>query len=108
MIRLQVTPAAEEKIVPAAQYGHFAEHLGRCIYDGIWAEDDSTKRSPEGYRTDVLEALQKLQIPVLRWPGGCFADAYHWREGIGAPESRPVRVNTVWGWPLENNRFGTH
>lgn len=108
MIRLQVTPAAEEKIVPAAQYGHFAEHLGRCIYDGIWAEDDSTKRSPEGYRTDVLEALQKLQIPVLRWPGGCFADAYHWREGIGAPENRPVRVNTVWGWPLENNRFGTH
>lgn len=108
MIQLNITAAAEEKTVPAAQYGHFAEHLGRCIYDGIWAEKNSTKASPDGFRADVLAALQKLHIPVLRWPGGCFADAYHWRDGIGAPEIRPVRVNTTWGWPIENNRFGTH
>lgn len=108
MINLNITAAAEEHIVPAAQYGHFAEHLGRCIYDGFWAEEGCTKRSPEGYRTDVLEAMQKLHIPVLRWPGGCFADDYHWRDGIGAPQQRKRRLNATWGWVAENNRFGTH
>lgn len=108
MLNFRITAAAEEKTIPAAQYGHFAEHLGRCIYDGIWAEESSANKTEEGFRADVLAALQKLHIPVLRWPGGCFADAYHWRDGIGVPETRPVRVNTTWGWPLETNRFGTH
>ncbi len=108
MVNLNITAAAEENIVPAAQYGHFAEHLGRCIYDGFWAEDGCTRRSPEGYRTDVLEAMQKLHIPVLRWPGGCFADDYHWRDGIGDPAKRKRRLNSTWGWVTETNAFGTH
>lgn len=108
MLRFKVQPQTEACIIPAAQYGHFSEHLGRCIYDGLWADEKSQKKTEEGFRADVIDALKKLHIPVLRWPGGCFADAYHWRDGIGAPQERPVRVNTIWGWPLETNRFGTH
>jgi alpha-L-arabinofuranosidase len=89
-------------------YGQFAEHLGRGIYEGIWVGPASPIPNTRGYRTDVLEALKKLGIPVLRWPGGCFADEYHWRDGIGPREQRPVHVNTNWGGVEESNAFGTH
>jgi len=89
-------------------YGHFAEHLGRCIYEGIWVGEDSDIPNVRGIRTDVVEALKELNIPVLRWPGGCFADEYHWRDGIGPREDRKRIVNTHWGGVVENNHFGTH
>ena len=89
-------------------YGHFAEHLGRCIYEGIWVGEDSPIPNTRGIRNDVVEALRQLQIPVLRWPGGCFADEYHWRDGIGPREDRPKLINTHWGGVVENNHFGTH
>jgi alpha-N-arabinofuranosidase len=89
-------------------YGHFAEHLGRCIYGGIWVGESSPIRNVRGIRQDVVEALKAIKIPVLRWPGGCFADEYHWRDGIGPREARPTLVNTHWGGVTENNGFGTH
>lgn len=89
-------------------YGHFSEHLGRCIYEGIWVGPDSSIPNTEGYRNDVVEALRNLKVPVLRWPGGCFADEYHWKDGVGPKEERPRMVNTHWGGVVENNHFGTH
>jgi len=89
-------------------YSQFAEHLGRGIYEGIWVGEDSTTPNTNGYRNDVVAALKDLKIPVIRWPGGCFADEYHWRDGIGPREDRPVRVNTHWGGVEEDNAFGTH
>lgn len=89
-------------------YGHFAEHLGRCIYEGLWVGEDSPIPNTDGIRNDVIEALKKLDIPVLRWPGGCFADEYHWKDGIGPREGRKRMVNTHWGGVVENNHFGTH
>ena len=89
-------------------YGHFAEHLGRCIYDGFWVGEDSPIPNVRGIRTDVVDALRALQIPNLRWPGGCFADTYHWRDGIGPRASRPKIANTHWGDVVEDNSFGTH
>jgi alpha-N-arabinofuranosidase len=89
-------------------YGHFAEHLGRCIYEGIWVGQDSPIPNTRGIRNDVVAALRNLNIPVLRWPGGCFADEYHWREGIGPRDQRPKRINTHWGGVIETNHFGTH
>jgi alpha-N-arabinofuranosidase len=89
-------------------YGHFAEHLGRCIYEGIWVGKDSHIPNINGIRKDIIEALREMKIPVLRWPGGCFADDYHWMEGIGPYENRPSMINTHWGGVTENNHFGTH
>ena len=89
-------------------YGHFAEHLGRCIYEGIWVGPDSPIPNTRGIRNDVVAALKNLQIPVLRWPGGCFADEYHWKDGIGPREKRPAIFNSHWGGVVENNHFGTH
>lgn len=89
-------------------YGHFSEHLGRCIYGGIWVGEDSEVPNVKGYRKDVFEALKKLNIPNLRWPGGCFADEYHWKDGIGPRENRPEMINTHWGGVVEDNSFGTH
>jgi alpha-N-arabinofuranosidase len=89
-------------------YGHFAEHLGRCIYDGIWVGPDSPIPNVKGYRKDILDALKALDIPVLRWPGGCFADTYHWKDGVGPTEKRPTIMNYHWGGVTENNSFGTH
>ena len=96
------------QVIPKEIYGHFAEHLGRCIYGGIWVGEDSSIPNVNGYRKDVLEALQALKVPVLRWPGGCFADEYHWMDGIGPRENRPKMVNTNWGGTIEDNSFGTH
>lgn len=89
-------------------YGHFAEHLGRCIYEGIWVGEDSPIPNERGIRKDVLEALRRIKVPVLRWPGGCFADEYHWKDGVGPRESRKKMINTHWGGVTENNHFGTH
>ena len=88
-------------------YGHFAEHLGRCIYEGIWVGEDSSIPNTRGIRNDVVAALKNIKIPVLRWPGGCFADEYHWKDGIGPKEERKRMINTHWGGVVENNHFGT-
>ena len=89
-------------------YGQFSEHLGHCIYEGVWVGQDSTIPNTRGIRHDVVAALHRIQIPVLRWPGGCFADEYHWRDGVGPYDQRPTMVNTHWGGVTENNHFGTH
>ena len=88
--------------------GHFSEHLGRCVYEGYWVGEDSPIPNTRGIRNDVVEALRKAKIPVLRWPGGCFADDYHWMDGIGPREKRPCMINIHWGGVTENNHFGTH
>ncbi|AFN74942.1 alpha-L-arabinofuranosidase [Melioribacter roseus P3M-2] len=90
-------------------YGHFSEHLGRCIYDGFYV-GDTNKIIPNtrGIRNDIVKALRKMKVPVLRWPGGCFADTYHWKDGIGPRSERPTIVNTWWGGVTEDNSFGTH
>ena len=89
-------------------YGHFSEHLGRCIYDGFWVADTLNVQKQGRIRMDIVEALKKIRIPNLRWPGGCFADEYHWRDGIGPRNQRPKMVNTNWGGVTEDNSFGTH
>ncbi len=88
-------------------YGHFAEHLGRCIYEGFWVGEESEIPNTRGIRNDVVEALRKIKIPVLRWPGGCFADHYHWQDGVGPRDQRKKIVNSYWGGVTENNHFGT-
>ena len=89
-------------------YGHFSEHLGRCIYDGFWVGDSVNVAKKDRIRLDVVEALKRIKVPNLRWPGGCFADEYHWRDGIGPRNQRPYMVNTNWGGVTEDNSFGTH
>jgi alpha-N-arabinofuranosidase len=89
-------------------YGHFAEHLGRCIYEGIWVGKNSPIPNTNGIRNDVVEALRQMKPPVVRWPGGCFADDYHWEDGIGHKEDRPRTVNVHWGQVIDTNEFGTH
>ena len=89
-------------------YGQFAEHLGTCIYGGLWVGPNSNIPNTNGYRNDVLQALKDLKVPVLRWPGGCFADEYHWKDGIGPREKRPSLKNNNWGGTIEDNSFGTH
>ena len=89
-------------------YGQFAEHLGHCIYGGIWVGESSPIPNTRGLRNDVVAALRELHIPNVRWPGGCFADEYHWRDGIGPREQRPKMINTHWGGVVEDNSFGTH
>jgi alpha-N-arabinofuranosidase len=89
-------------------YGHFSEHLGRCIYDGFWVADSMNVPKKDRIRLDIVDALKKIKVPNLRWPGGCFADEYHWRDGIGPRNQRPHMVNTNWGGVSEDNSFGTH
>lgn len=90
-------------------YGHFAEHLGHCIYGGFYVGDNNTKiPNKDGIRLDVIDALKKLKVPVLRWPGGCFADTYHWKDGIGPKKDRPSMLNVWWGNVKEDNSFGTN
>lgn len=89
-------------------YGQFSEHLGRGVYEGIWVGKDSDIPNTRGIRNDVVQALKKIHVPNLRWPGGCFADEYHWRDGIGAPADRPKMINTHWGGVVEDNSFGVH
>jgi len=89
-------------------YGHFSEHLGRCIYGGLYVGENSEIPNVNGMRTDVVNALKGIKVPVLRWPGGCFADEYHWKDGIGPKEERKRMINTHWGGVVEDNSFGTH
>lgn len=106
VVTIDVNDASQ--VIPKEIYGQFAEHLGTCIYGGIWVGENSSIPNINGYRIDVLEALKELKIPVLRWPGGCFADEYHWMDGVGPRENRPKMVNTNWGGTIEDNSFGTH
>ena len=105
---MKIHANATRSTIDPMVYGHFAEHLGTCIYGGIWVGEDSDIPNVRGIRTDVVEALKKIKIPCLRWPGGCFADEYHWKDGIGPKEERKKMINTHWGGVLENNHFGTH
>ena len=89
-------------------YGNFSEHLGRCIYNGVFVGENSPIPNEKGMRTDIVKALSDMKLPVLRWPGGCFADEYHWMDGIGPKENRKKMVNTNWGGVTEDNSFGTH
>ena len=108
MNKLHINVNDKKGIINRNIYGHFAEHLGRCIYNGIYVGENSDIPNENGMRKDVVEALRHIKIPVLRWPGGCFADEYHWKDGIGAKSQRKRMVNTHWGGVVEDNSFGTH
>ncbi len=107
-VSIQVKTTEGKNIIPKEIYGQFAEHLGTCIYGGVWVGEDSPIPNTKGYRNDVLNALRELKVPVVRWPGGCFADEYHWKDGIGPKSERPKMINTHWGGTIEDNSFGTH
>ncbi|HUQ67009.1 MAG TPA: alpha-L-arabinofuranosidase C-terminal domain-containing protein [Flavitalea sp.] len=108
-IDISISTDDSKTIISKHIYGHFAEHLGRCIYDGFYVgEKNKTIPNTKGIRNDIVAALKKLNIPNLRWPGGCFADTYHWKDGIGTKEKRPKMVNIWWGGITEDNSFGTH
>jgi alpha-N-arabinofuranosidase len=106
--RISINLREPQAVIRPELYGHFAEHLGTCIDGGIWVGEDSAISNFGGIRTDVLDALRQLHPPVLRWPGGCYADDYHWEDGIGPRSGRPRRVNLWWGHNVESNAFGTH
>ena len=106
--RLTIHAAEPGPVIDRHIFGHFAEHLGRCIYDGLWVGEDSKIPNLRGWRGDLVAALKQIRIPNLRWPGGCFADDYHWRDGIGPRAKRPRRVNAHWGGVVESNAVGTH
>src|SRR5215471_19386079 len=89
-------------------FGQFAEHLGHGVYEGIWVGSYSRIANTRGIRNDVVAALKALKVPNVRWPGGCFADEYQWRDGIGPRDKRPKMINTHWGGVVEDNSFGTH
>ncbi len=108
MVKMLIDANVKKGKINKNIYGHFSEHLGKCVYEGIWVGNESPIPNTSGIRNDVIEALKKIKVPVLRWPGGCFADEYHWRDGIGPYESRKKMVNTHWGRVTENNHFGTH
>ncbi len=108
MAKLVINELNKKDKINAEIYGHFAEHLGRCIYEGLYVGENSKIKNINGMRTDVVEALREIKVPVLRWPGGCFADEYHWKDGIGPKEKRKKMINTHWGGVVEDNSFGTH
>lgn len=108
-VSITVNTTGGKETISKHIYGHFAEHLGRCIYDGFYVgENNKIIPNKEGIRLDIIDALKKLNIPNLRWPGGCFADTYHWRDGVGPKDKRPSMLNVWWGGVTENNSFGTH
>jgi len=103
-----LAPAQAKDTISKNIYGHFAEHLGHCVYDGLYVGDNKKIPNKNGIRMDIVEALKKLKVGVLRWPGGCFADGYHWMDGIGPKAQRKHTENVAWGNVRENNAFGTH
>jgi len=105
---ITITEGARAHRIDRRIYGQFAEHLGRCIYEGIWVGEDSTIPNHNGIRSDVVGALRAIKVPIVRWPGGCFADEYHWQRGVGPPAERATMINTHWGGVVESNAFGTH
>ncbi len=108
MAKLYINPNRKMGHINPELQGHFSEHLGRCIYEGLYVGKGSDIPNVNGMRTDVVEALKEMKIPVLRWPGGCFADEYHWKDGIGNKAKRKKMINTHWGGVVEDNSFGTH
>ena len=107
-VRLTIHAGTPGPVIDPHIFGHFAEHLGRCIYDGLWVGEGSSVPNTRGWRNDLVAVLKQIRVPNLRWPGGCFADDYHWREGIGPREKRPQRINAHWGGVVESNVVGTH
>jgi alpha-N-arabinofuranosidase len=107
-VKIDIQADKPGAVIARQIYGQFAEHLGSGIYEGLWVGTGSKIPNVRGWRSDVVGALKALKVPVLRWPGGCFADEYHWRDGIGPREQRPPRVNTSWGGVIEPNTVGTH
>ena len=108
MAKYFINPKVQKGHINSELQGHFSEHLGRCIYGGLYVGENSEIPNVNGMRSDVVEALKEIQVPVLRWPGGCFADEYHWKDGIGPKEKRKKMINTHWGGVVEDNSFGTH
>jgi len=110
MKKVSVLINAKDKIaeIHPEIYGHFSEHLGRCIYNGIYVGEDSEIPNINGIRKDIVEAFKKINLPVLRWPGGCFAEEYHWMDAVGPKAERKKTVNTNWGGVTEDNSFGIH
>ena len=107
-MRILVMPKMKLAHIRPEIYGNFSEHLGRCIYGGVYVGENSPIPNVNGMRTDVVEALRHIRLSVLRWPGGCFADEYHWKDGVGPRTARKTMVNTNWGGVTEDNSFGTH
>ncbi|MFG6487601.1 alpha-N-arabinofuranosidase [Roseateles sp. BYS78W] len=107
-VRIDIQADKPGPVIARQIYGQFAEHLGSGIYGGLWVGPDSKIPNVRGWRSDVVGALKAIKVPVIRWPGGCFADEYHWRDGIGPQAQRPPRVNTSWGGVIEPNTVGTH
>lgn len=107
-LKLTINPLDRRSHINREIYGNFSEHLGRCIYDGIYVGENSDIPNIEGFRRDVVDAFRQIRLPVLRWPGGCFADEYHWKDGIGEKSDRKKMINTHWGGVVEDNSFGTH
>lgn len=108
MSKLVINALDKKSKISKEIYGNFSEHLGRCIYNGIYVGENSSIPNVKGMRTDIVEALKEMKLPVLRWPGGCFADEYHWKDGIGDKSKRKKMINTHWGGVVEDNSFGTH
>ncbi len=108
MAKLYINTAIKKGHLNPELQGHFSEHLGRGIYEGIYVGEDSPIENVNGMRKDVVDALKEIHVPALRWPGGCFADEYHWMDGIGPKNTRKKMINTHWGGVVEDNSFGTH
>jgi alpha-N-arabinofuranosidase len=108
VVVLEIEPKETGAQISRQLFGQFAEHLGRGIYEGLWVGPDSPIPNTRGIRNDVVAALKELRVPNVRWPGGCFADEYHWRNGVGPAEQRPATLNPNWGGVIEPNTFGTH
>jgi alpha-N-arabinofuranosidase len=108
-VRIVLNADLGKDVINRHIYGNFSEHLGRCIYGGFYVgENEKNIPHVRGMRQDVVEALKKMKMPNLRWPGGCFADTYHWKDGIGPKSERPTMVNSWWGGVTEDNSFGTN
>lgn len=108
MFKLIIDADQGKQTISRHLYGHFAEHLGRCVYDGLWVGETSAIPNIRGWRKDLIDALQAIGVPNLRWPGGSFADTYHWRDGVGPRGERPTMLNVHWGGVVEDNSVGTH
>ena len=108
MAKLVINETKKKGRIEPEVYGHFSEHLGRCIYEGLYVGENSDIPNVNGMRSDVVNALKEINVPLLRWPGGCFADEYHWMDGIGEKSKRKKMINTHWGGVMEDNSFGTH
>ena len=104
-ISMLINTADKRSHINPEIYGHFSEHLGRCIYNGMYVGENSEIPNINGVRKDVIEAFKEIKMPVLRWPGGCFADEYHWKDGIGEKTQRKKMINTNWGGVTEPFRF---